>query len=186
MQRDFALRVIHIYRSALGVSSTASSASTQRTRLEAQPLPTRGADPGPSCNAGASRERPNLPFIVLFCSTLMFHFPFTASFSISSLLYSPNVPRSDSSGISALANSSLCKSLKSPRSAGGLSSRASRLKAIWGGFSCMCLRWLLLQFDLLLHAKMFSALSGSSATWKRLRLCRYLETLGFATAAVVP
>lgn len=111
---------------------------------EAQPLPTWRADPRPCCNAGVSRERPNLSFIVLFCSALLFDFPFTSDFSIRSLLYSLNMPSSDSSVISALANSSPCKSQKSPCSAGGLSLRALKLNAIWQCFPCMCLWCLLL------------------------------------------
>lgn len=120
---------------------------------EPQPLPTRGADPKPCCHAGASRQQPNLSFIVLFCSTSIFDFPFTSDFSISSLLSSPNVPCSDSSW-----QIHHRKSLKSSCSAGGLPPRALKLNTIWGCF--------LLQFGLLLHSEMFSALSGSSATWK--------------------
>jgi len=115
---------------------------------EAQPLPT---DPRPCCNAGASRERPNLSFIVLFCSASILDFPFTHDFSISSLLYSPGMPCSDSSGNLVMANSSACQSLGSPCSAGGLLSRASKLNAVWGCFPRMGLWWWLLPFDLLLH-----------------------------------
>lgn len=160
MQRDFALLVIHIYGSALGVSSTTSSASTQRMRLaEAQPLPTWRADPRPLCNAGASRERPSLSFIVLFCSALLFDFPFASNFSISSSLYSPNMPSSDSSVISALANSSPSKSQKSPCSAGGLLVRVLKLNAIWRCFPYMCLWWFCMLVSSFRNVQ-------CSATWK--------------------
>lgn len=47
-------------------------AQTKDALAEAQPIPTWGADPRPCCNAGESKEQPNLSFTVLFCSTLIF------------------------------------------------------------------------------------------------------------------
>lgn len=70
VQRGFAVLVIHIYRSTLGVSSTTSSASTQRMHLpKAQPLPTWELIPGPVVMQECAGSDP--AFHSLFCFVLL-------------------------------------------------------------------------------------------------------------------